>query len=101
MIGDATAARLRTIRAAGINRVKRAAIRAGIATVEQDMKLLRDTAHGSTYQATEKSGLNESTVRKRLKRYAEIAQGILDRDARRMETAPGFETGVERSNING
>lgn len=85
MIEATTAARLRAIRSAGLSRVRRAATRAKLGNVDRDLKIIREIAHGSTYQAAEKSGLSETTVRKILVRYEQIARTILAADAERRD----------------
>lgn len=80
MITPNTAAKLRHIRAAGLSRVRRAAIRGGIQTVDRDFKVLRDIANGSTAQAAEKSHIAESSARAILARYDAIALGLLARE---------------------
>lgn len=87
MIEQKTASRLRTIRRAGLNRVKATARRQGIATVEQDIQTLRWIAAGSTTQAAAKLGTDVSNVCRMLAKYEKIAEDILARDARR----PGKE----------
>lgn len=81
MISAKTAARLRTIRSAGLSRVKAAATRQGIDTVERDMNILRAVATGSTVQAAERYGVRRQTVDALLVRYEQIAREILARDA--------------------
>lgn len=77
MINATTAAKLRTIRRAGLAKVRRAAARQGITTVERDIQILRDIAHGSTNQAAEKAGICSTSVRRLLDKYAKIAEDIL------------------------
>lgn len=82
MISDQTATRLRVIRLAQLRRVKAAALKRGL-PVERDLKVLRDIVHGSTEAAAERSRISESLARHILKRYADIAEGILAEDRRK------------------
>lgn len=77
MIGDQTAHRLRLIRNAGLQKVRKAAAACGRQDVGRDMQVLRDVANGSTPQAAAKNNMSESTVRHIVKRYAQIAEEIL------------------------
>lgn len=81
MIEQKTASRLRTIRNAGLGRVRKEATRQGIATVEQDIQTLKWIAAGSTTQAADKLGTDVANVCRTLAKYEKIAKGILERDA--------------------
>lgn len=85
---DGTSVRLRTIRIAGLSRVKRAALRMGVTTVERDMKILRDVANGNVPEAAFRSGCSQATVTRVVKRYEEIALALLQR-SRSKQNIPG------------
>lgn len=82
MISDQTAARLRLIRSAQLRRVRKEAMRRGL-PVDRDIKVIRDIAHGSPSQAAEKSRMSESSARRILAQYVEIAEMILAEDRRK------------------
>lgn len=83
MLGDMAARRLWQVRKAGLGRVKARAAKAGIATVERDMTILRKVANGSVPEAAARLGVSITTVRRIVRQYGEIAEGILIEDARR------------------
>lgn len=83
MIEAQTAARLRTIRRAGLGRVKVQAAKQGITTVEADIQTLRWVANGSTSQAAAKRGTDVASICCLLRKYEKIAQGLLEQDTRR------------------
>lgn len=72
---------LRTIRNAGLGRVKAQAARQGISTVEKDIQTLRWVANGSTNQAAAKRGVDVATVCRLIRKYEKIALAILNEDA--------------------
>ena len=83
MLGDMAARRLWQVRKAGLGRVKARAAKAGIATVDRDMTILRKVANGSVPEAAATVGVSITTVRRIVRQYGEIAEGILIEDARR------------------
>lgn len=83
MIEQQTASRLRTIRSAGLGRVKAQALRQGITSADADMQTLKWIANGSITQAADKLGVNSAVVGRTLRKYEKIAKGILEEDARR------------------
>lgn len=83
MIEQQTASRLRTIRSAGLGRVKAQAIRQGITSVEADIQTLRWVANGSTNQAAAKRGTDVANICRLIRKYEKIAKGILEEDVRR------------------
>lgn len=76
MISDQTSAKLRRIRTAGLSRLREIAQEQGY-PCERDRKVLRDIANGSMEQAAEKIRLSYSSVRRILRRYDMLAQGII------------------------
>ena len=83
MLGDMAARRLWQVRKAGPTRVRQRAASAGIETVQRDMTILRKVANGSVPEAAARLGVSITTVRRIVRQYGEIAEGILIEDARR------------------